>query len=121
MNDFKKKKKTKHKLHIQTLASEETGKKKKQVKSPTALSFLQQGSPLKYKTNWLILEKSPRRRGNKLSGCIHQSNLPYRMEPVSHALGQPEPLWGVLRARFSRQVVPAAARALPENSPKGTS
>ena len=42
------------------LASKETKEPvHKSGKSPTTLSSLQQGTPLKYKTNWLIPEKKP--------------------------------------------------------------
>ena len=50
----------KHKLHTQMMASKETNEPvHKSGKGPTTLSSLQQVTPLKYKTNWLILEKKP--------------------------------------------------------------
>ena len=58
---------------------------RKSGKSPTALSSLHQGTQLKYKANWLISGKkkiSLKRRGNKVSSCTHQSDLPFCMEPV---------------------------------------
>ena len=93
--------------------------------SPAIISSLQQGTPLKYKTNRFIPEnKSPKRRRNKVSGCTHWSDLPYCMEPVSsqmsipcsdcQVLGQPVPLRVILKGRSSGQEVPVAARALLE-------
>ena len=99
---------TKHKLHTQMLASKETNEPvHRSGRSPTTLSSLQQDTQLKYKTNWLILEKKPQTEGNKVSGCTHWSDLPYCVEPVGSqmsipcsnclVLGQPVLLWGILK------------------------
>ena len=124
--------KLKHKRHTQLLASKETNELvHKSGKRPTTLSSLQQGTPLKNKTNWLIPEKKPQ-RGNKVSGCIHWSNSPYWMEPVGsqmsipcsncQVLGQPVLRGGTLKRRPSGQVVLAGARPtskIPQLGPAG--
>ena len=112
------------------LAFKETNKLvHKSGKSPRTIFSLQQGTSLKYKTNWLIPEEKAPNRGKRVSGCTNQSDLPYCTEPISfqmsipysncQALGQPVPFRGILKGRPSGQVVLAAARALPENSPTG--
>ena len=55
---------TKHKRHTQMLASRETNELLHRSGTSLAThSSLQQGTPLKYKANWLILEKkSPKQR-----------------------------------------------------------
>ena len=54
--------------------------------------------------------KSPKQKGNKVTVCTHQSDLPYCMESISSWVWeQPVPLWGILKGRSSGQVVLAAA------------
>ena len=117
--------KTKHKRCPQILAATETNELVHKLdKSPATISALQQGTPLKYKTNWLIPEeKKPQVERNKVSGCTNQSDLPYCMEPVAsqisipcskcQALGQLVQLQGILKGRSSGQVVPAPAGTAP--------
>ena len=72
--------------------------------------------------------KHPKRR--KFKFCLYiPEHVPYCMEPRSsqisipcsscQVLGQPVLLSGILKGRSSGQVVPAAARALPENPQSG--
>ena len=83
------------------------------------------------KQTCLFWSKSPKQRENKVSSCTHRSDLPYCMEPVGsytlipwsncQALGQRVLLRGTWKGRSSGQVVLAAARTLPQNSPTGAS
>ena len=98
----------------------------KSGKSPTTLSSLQQCTPLKYKTNWLILEKKPQTE-DKVSGCTHRSDLPYCMELAGsqtsiccsncQALGKPVPLWGILKGKILRTSCPGSCQGLTPKFP----
>ena len=67
----------KHKLH-QMLGSKETKKPvHKSGKIPTTLSYLQQGTPLKYRIHWLIPKKNPQTEKIKFPARYTGRDLPY--------------------------------------------
>ena len=118
---------TKHKQHTQMLAYKEINELvHKSGKSPQLFPLSNRVPHSNTKQIGVFQRKSPEQRGNKVSGCTHQSDLPYCMEPVGsqmpipcssrQAPGQPVPLQGTLKGSSSGQVVPGTARALPENS-----
>lgn len=75
----------------------------------------------------LFQRKSPKRRGNKLPGCTHPGltllcavpQLPNFTPRLTAKRWGSRLRLGGLEGKPSGQVVPAAARALPENAPTG--
>lgn len=99
----------------------------KSGKSPTTLSSLQQGTPLKQTG---LFKRKPQMERNKVSGCTQQSDLltllygAHWPPDVDSLLQLPHAravvlLRDVVKGGASGQVVLAAARASPENSPGG--
>lgn len=86
-------------------------------------SPLQEVTLIKCKTNWLSLS----RMQENVPGYTHQSHLPYSMEPIGsqmlipcfncQARGQLMLIQGILKGSSSCQLVLAAPRTLPQNSP----
>lgn len=96
------------------------------VKAQQLYAF-QQGTPLKYKTSWLIPKEKPQMK-RKVSGWTHQSNLPYCVDGACQLLnvdllfqlpssGEAGAASGNFEGKILGLSGPAVARAFPENSP----
>ena len=68
------------------LASKEINEPVLKLGRNSTISSLQQDTPPKCKTNWLILAKNKQTNKQKVPSCTHWGDLPYYMEFVSNQM-----------------------------------